>query len=119
MRFHGAMLWVIVLLLQVVPRPASADRLRDCDKAAARKTLSTITASPPIARIVEEDGWVVVTFGSGFYATSTPEKREVLITAIANSDACITGRRGVWSSVRRLESLSGEQIGCGEFNCTN
>ena len=107
MRILGAILWVIVSLLQVVPRPASADPLRDCDKAAARKTLSTITASPPMARIVEEDGWVIVTFGSAFYAASTPEKREVFITAIANSDACITGK----ARSMEFRSPSGKLIG--------
>lgn len=61
-----------------------------CDKVAARKTLAKMT-DPHMARIVEEDGWVVVRFGTD-YASWTPETRDVIITTFANVDACISGK---------------------------
>ncbi len=61
-----------------------------CDKAAARNSLAKMT-DPHMARIAEEDGWVVVRFGTD-YASWTPETREVIITTFANIAACISGK---------------------------
>jgi len=76
----------IVLVVALVLGGAA----RACDKEAAKKTLLTMT-DPIMARIVEEDGWVVVRFGTD-YASWTPEQRDVIISMYANIDACISGK---------------------------
>jgi hypothetical protein len=75
-----------------------------CDKEAARKTLAKMT-DPQMSKITEEDGWVVVRFGTD-YASWTPEQRDVIITTFANIDACISG------NARNMEfrSFSGKVI---------
>lgn len=61
-----------------------------CDKAGAQTALSKMT-DPRMAQITEEDGWVVVRFGTD-YGDWSPEMRDVIITSYANVDACISGK---------------------------
>jgi hypothetical protein len=44
-----------------------------------------------MARITNEDGWLVVRFGSD-YATWTPNMVEGMVATVADADACLTGR---------------------------
>ena len=80
-------------------------RVSACDKDGARKTWETMT-DPHMASVTEEDGWVVVRFGT-YYASLNEAKLDTLIAAYANVDACISG------AARKIEfrSPSGKLLG--------
>ena len=44
-----------------------------------------------VASAVEADGWVVITFGQDYFSWSD-RQTEGIVTAYANSDACVTGQ---------------------------
>ncbi len=69
---------------KVGPSPLAAR----CDQAGAKVAIAAMTNSYQLA-ISEQDGWVIVRFGSP-YGELTPERIDVAITKIANLDSCIS-----------------------------
>jgi len=92
---------IVSLICLMLAFPA----LAACDKAKAKAFYDTTLTHPNMARITEEDGWVIVRFGTD-YASWTPAQLDTFIATYANVDACISGK------ARRMEfrSPSGKVI---------
>jgi len=93
----------------------SASQAHACDKSAAKKVLVKMRPYT-VASAVEEDGWLVVTFGQDYFSWSD-RQTEGIVTAYANIDACITGqarslefRSPSGKLVARADSLRGIQM---------
>lgn len=84
------MLWTIKYLLGFVLIISLTTQAYACDKAAAKEILS-IMRPDMVAKVTEEDGWVVVTLGQDYFSW-TERQTEGVVTAYANADACITGQ---------------------------
>ena len=68
----------------------SASSAHACDKTAAKKVLALMRPYI-VARVVEEDGWQVITLGQDYFSWSD-RQTEGIVTTYANADACITGQ---------------------------
>lgn len=68
----------------------SVSQAHACDTAAAKEALAKMRPYI-VANAVEEDGWVVVTFGQDYFSWSDRQV-EGVVTAYANADACVTGQ---------------------------
>jgi hypothetical protein len=65
----------------------------DIQRKSASKIFATMNGPPEMSHIEEsEDGNVSVTFSGMAYAQMTAQTVDAMVTAIANADACITGK---------------------------
>lgn len=75
---------------------SSLPSVRSCDRNSAENAMRLLRDPQMVSRVVVEDGWVVVTFGSDYLSWDERQK-EGLVTTYANADACLSGK------ARRLE----------------